>query len=83
MSEQQLTALLANLKDDVGRREKLQGAADPNAVVVLAKEAGFDVSKAELLKVQATKTLDQTLELSDEDLETIAGGFLCPSQPSV
>ena len=83
MSEQQITALLAKIKDDAGLREKLQGAADPNAAVAFAKEAGFDVSKAEWLKAQASQTLDQTLELSDEDLETIAGGFLCPSDPSV
>jgi len=70
MSEQQLIALLAKLKDDAGFREKLQGAADPNAAVAFAKEAGFDVSKAEWLKAQAS----QTLELSDEELNGVAGG---------
>jgi predicted ribosomally synthesized peptide with nif11-like leader len=48
MSEQQLTALLAKIKDDAGLREKLQGAANLDAAISLAKEAGFDVSKAEL-----------------------------------
>ncbi len=70
MSEQQLTALLAKIKDDAGLREKLQGAADPNAAVAFAKEAGFEVSKAEWLKSQAS----QTLELSDEELNGVAGG---------
>jgi lactobin A/cerein 7B family class IIb bacteriocin len=37
----------------------------------LAKEAGFDVSKAEWLKAQAR----QTLELSDEELENVNGGL--------
>jgi predicted ribosomally synthesized peptide with nif11-like leader len=71
MSEEQLTALLAKLKDDAGLREKLKGAADLDAAVAMAKEAGFDVSKADWLKHQA----NQTLELSDEDLEGVAGGW--------
>jgi predicted ribosomally synthesized peptide with nif11-like leader len=70
MSEEQLTALLAKLKEDAGLREKLQGAADLDAAVALAKEAGFDVSKADWLRYQAK----QTLELSDEELEGVAGG---------
>jgi len=70
MSEQQLIALLAKLKDDAGFREKLQGTADPDAALALVKEAGFDVSKAEWLKAQAS----QTLELSDEELNGVAGG---------
>jgi predicted ribosomally synthesized peptide with nif11-like leader len=70
MSELQLTALLAKLKDDAGLREKLQGTADLDAALALAKEAGFDVSKTEWLKAQAR----QTLELSDEELENVAGG---------
>jgi len=57
MSEEQLTALLAKLKDDVGLLEKLQGAGDLDAAVAMAKEAGFDVSKADWLKHQAKKTL--------------------------
>ena len=70
MSEEQLSALLAKLKDDVGLREKLQGAGDLDAAVALAKEAGFDVSKADWIKRQAT----DALELTDAELEGIAGG---------
>ena len=70
MSEEQLAALLAKLKDDEGLQEKLKGASDLDAVLVIAKEAGFDVSKADWLKYQAQRTL----ELSDEDLEKVAGG---------
>jgi len=73
MSEEQLAALLAKLKDDAGLQEKLEGAADLDAAVALAKEAGFDVTKANWLKYQ-TK---QTLELSDEELEGVAGGRAC------
>jgi len=70
MSEEQLSALLAKLKDDAGLQEKLKGAADLGAAVAIAKEAGFDVSKADWLKHQAR----QTLELTDEELEGVAGG---------
>jgi len=69
MSEEQLAALLAKLKDDAGLQEKLKGAADLDAALAIAKEAGFDISKAAWLRYQA----NQTLELSDEDLEGIAG----------
>ena len=72
MSEEQLTALLAKIKEDAGLQEKLKGAADLDAAIALAKEAGFDVSKADWLKYQAK----QTIELSDEELEGVAGGTL-------
>jgi predicted ribosomally synthesized peptide with nif11-like leader len=70
MSEEQLTALLAKLRQDAGLQEKLKGAADLDAAAAIAKEVGFDVSKADWLKYQAK----QILELGDEDLEGVAGG---------
>ena len=75
MSEEQLTALLAKIKEDAGLQEKLRGAADLDAAVALAKEAGFDVSKADWLKYQAK----QTIELSDEELEAVVGAGNCPT----
>ena len=70
MSEEQLSALLAKLKDDAGLQEKLKGAADVDEAVALAKEAGFDVSKSDRLKHQANKTL----ELTEDELEGVTGG---------
>jgi predicted ribosomally synthesized peptide with nif11-like leader len=70
MSEEQLAALLAKLRDDAGLQEKLKGAADLDAVLAIAKDTGFDVSKADWLRYQA----NQILELSDEELENVAGG---------
>jgi predicted ribosomally synthesized peptide with nif11-like leader len=70
MSEEQLSALLAELKQNTGLHHKLRGAGDLNAAVAIAKEAGFDVSKPDWLKFQAS----QTLELNDEELEGVAGG---------
>ncbi len=70
MSEDQLSALLAWLKADAGLQEKLKGAADLDAFLAIVEEAGFDVSKADWLRYQAKLRLD----LSDEDLEGVAGG---------
>ena len=72
MSEEQLKAFLEAVKADVGLEEKLKGAADLDACVALAKEAGFDVSKADWLKYQSERILE--LELSDEELEGVTGG---------
>ena len=70
MSEEQLSALIAKLKEDAGFREKLKGSADLDAAMTIAKEAGFEVSKEDWLKHQA----NQTFELSDDELEVVSGG---------
>ena len=72
MSEEQLAALLAKLKDDAWLQEKLKGAADLDAVLAIAKDAGFEISKAAWLRYQAK----QTIELSDEELEGVSGGII-------
>ena len=79
MSEEQLTALLAKLKDDAGLREKLESAADLDAFLAIAKEAGFNISKADWLEYQD----EQTLELSDEELEKVSGGMGITGRGSV
>lgn len=69
MSDEQLSALLAKLEEDAGLREKLQGAGGLDAFIGIAKDAGFDLNKADLLKYQAM----QNSELSDEELEGVTG----------
>jgi predicted ribosomally synthesized peptide with nif11-like leader len=64
MSEDQLSALLAKLKEDTLLQEKLKGASDLDAALTLAREAGFDVSQADFV----------THELHDEELESVTGG---------
>ena len=75
VSEEQLSALLAKLKEDTGLQEKLKGAADIDAAVLIAKEAGFEVSRADLLNHQANRIL----ELGEEDLEGLTGGRCLPN----
>ena len=67
MSEEQLKAFLEKVKADTSLQEKLNGAADADAVVEIAKEAGFAIT-AEDIQSMPVK------ELSDEELEGAAGG---------
>ena len=64
MSEEQLKAFLEKVKDDTGLQEKLKGAPDADAVVAIAKEAGFVISADDLQKT----------EISEEELESVSGG---------
>ena len=66
MSEEQLKAFLEKVQGDSNLQEKLK-AADNNAILDIAKEAGFNISADDLQKAQSTK-------LSDEELEGVAGG---------
>ena len=68
MSEEQLKAFLEAVKANEGLQEQLKAAADADAVVAIAKAAGFAISAEELQRAQA--------ELSDEELEGVAGGGL-------
>ena len=72
-------SLLAKLKQDSVLQEKFKKAVDLDAAEALAREAGFDVSKADWLRYQASKTItsesnDEILELNDEELEGVIGG---------
>ena len=70
MSEEQLKAFLEKVKGDTSLQEKLKAAADANAVAAIAKEAGFSISADDL-------TTKAQSELSDEELEGLAGGEGC------
>ena len=67
MSADQLKAFLEKLKADTSLQEKLKAASDADAASAIAKEAGFSISADEFTKAQST-------ELSDEELEGVAGG---------
>jgi len=67
MSEEQLKAFLEAVKADAALQEKLKAAGDAEAVVAIAKAAGFVISAEELKKTQA--------EISEGELEGVAGGI--------
>ena len=69
MSEEQLKAFLEAVETDAALQEKLKAATNSDAVVVLAKAAGFVIS-AKDLETQASNTI------SPEELEGVAGGYI-------
>ena len=62
MSEDQLKAFLEKVKADTSLQEKLKAAKSPEDVVGIAKEHGFEF------------TADKITELSERELEGVAGG---------
>ena len=69
MSDEQLKAFLEKVKGDTSLQEKLKAAAaaaDSDAVLAIAKDAGFSISADDLKNAQS--------ELSEEELEGVAGG---------
>jgi predicted ribosomally synthesized peptide with nif11-like leader len=65
MSEKQLKAFLEAVKADVGLQEQLKAAGDADAIVAIAKAAGFVISAEELKRAQA--------EISEDKLEGVVG----------
>jgi len=75
MSEEQFKAFMEAVKADEALQTKLKAAGDTDAVVAIAKEAGFVISADELQQAQA--------EVSEDELAGVAGGVKellgCPS----
>jgi predicted ribosomally synthesized peptide with nif11-like leader len=69
MSDDQLKAFLKAVHRDESLQQKLKGPTDPEAVVAIAKEAGFVVSVKEITAFTKMR------EISDEELADVAGGW--------
>jgi predicted ribosomally synthesized peptide with nif11-like leader len=67
MSEEQLKAFLEAVKANEGLQGKLKAAGDADAVIAIAKAAGFAISADELKKAQS--------EISEEELGGVTGGY--------
>ena len=65
MSQEQLKAFLAKVKGDSNLQEKLKAAKSPDEVVSIAQEHGHEFSA------------DKFSQLSEEELEGVAGGGRC------
>jgi len=76
MSEEQLKAFLEAVKADAGLQEQLKAASDADAVVAIAKSAGFVISAEELARAQAEISEEG---LSWEELMQVAGGIANPT----
>ena len=69
MSEEQFKAFLEKVKSDTSLQEKLKGAADADAALTIAKDAGFAITAEDIQSMQSA-----TMELTDDELEGVAGG---------
>ena len=67
MSEEQLKSFLEKVKADTSLQEKLKAATDSDAVVEIAKTAGFSISADDVNN-------SQVQNLSEDELEGVAGG---------
>ena len=67
MSEEQLKAFWEVIQSDPELQQKLSGVTDIDAIVEIAKGAGFTFSTEELQNAQS--------ETSDDELKSAAGGF--------
>ena len=68
MSDEQLKAFQAAVEADAGLQEKVNGAGDDaDAVVAIAKAAGFVISAEELIRAKA--------EISEDELAGVTGGY--------
>ena len=71
MSEEQLKAFIAKVQADPSLQEQLKAEnADP---IAIAKAAGFTIKQQDLHRGVS--------ELSDEELESVAGGKWKPNSP--
>ena len=74
MSEEQLKAFLEAVKADAGLQEQLKAAGDADAIVAIAKAAGFVISSDELQRAQEG--------VSEEVLEGVVAGGCNSVQPN-
>ena len=73
MASDQLKAFLLAFQGDTYLQDKLRGVTDPDFVISIAKEAGYIISVEELF------ILNDGSEISDEELEDVAGGYYAVS----
>ena len=71
MSEEQLKAFLAAVKEDAGLQEKLKSVSSFQEIVDIANNAGHPGLNAAITSAK--------YDLSDEDLESTSGGTLTAS----
>jgi predicted ribosomally synthesized peptide with nif11-like leader len=80
MSAEGATALYERVSSDEGFRGQLEAAKTPEGKHQIVTEAGYDVTPDDL---PTLRSLAGMAELSDEDLEKVAGGDSSPTVASV
>ena len=74
MSEEQLKSFIEKATTDASLMEKLKAAGDADAMITVAKDAGFTISVDDINN--SIKSFDGA-DLSEQELEAVAGGTLC------
>ena len=74
MSIESVRTMIETSKTDAGLRQQLNAAEGPEEVLASASEKGYEFTQEELLSVMQEKQLSFGEELSEEQLETVAGG---------
>lgn len=72
MSQEAVQAFVARLNDDEAFRDELVASGDNDARLGIARAAGFDVTADDFAALRREHGID---ELSEEDLQLIAGGM--------
>ncbi len=72
MTEEAIKSFVEKLSTDETFANKLASAATPEERLKIANDAGFAVSASDLSAIKAALNIE---ELSDEDLEKVAGGI--------
>ena len=76
MSKEQLKALVEKVASDTELSDKIGAATTAEAVIEIAKAAGFSITSEDiqLLLSLLSEVSEEEEELTDDDLENVAGG---------
>ena len=74
MSQENLNAFIAKVQSDSGLLEQMKNVSEADGAIAIARSAGFEITAGDLVRQQAKIAS----ELSDEELEGVAGGALTP-----
>ena len=80
MLEDQLIAFFATVEVDTSLQLELGTASEPDDVVRIAKDAGFDISADALVRINQLIEDESDEELSVEDLAAASGGWFWGSK---
>ncbi len=75
MSIESVHAMIETAEKDGALYEQLQTAEGPEAILAIASNKGYEFTEEELLSVMQEKQLSFGEELSEEQLESVAGGL--------
>ena len=77
MSKEQLKALVEKAASDTELSDKIGAATTAEAVIEIAKAAGFSITSEDiqLLLSLLSEVSEEEEELTDDDLENVAGGW--------